>query len=146
MGQKGASVSACERGFTLIELLVVILVIGVLAAIAIPVFLKQKENGYEAQMQSSLRNAAQAVEAYAINNGGSYAGLDGTTEATLVAHGFPNPDYLQYLNISANAGYFCLAARHNELTAGSEWRRSVFRNWVGVPTPVPDGCPALPAV
>ncbi len=52
-----------EEGFTLIELLVVIIIIGILAAIAIPVFLSQKSKGYEASMKSDLRTVAQEVEA-----------------------------------------------------------------------------------
>jgi type IV pilus assembly protein PilA len=53
-----------ERGFTLIELLVVIIIIGILAAIAIPVFLNQRKKGYDAQVKSDLRNAATAEETY----------------------------------------------------------------------------------
>jgi prepilin-type N-terminal cleavage/methylation domain-containing protein len=51
-----------DEGFTLIELLVVIIIIGILAAIAIPVFLSQKSKGYEASMKSDLRTAAQDIE------------------------------------------------------------------------------------
>jgi type IV pilus assembly protein PilA len=51
-----------EAGFTLIELLVVIIIIGILAAIAIPVFLSQKSKGYEASMKSDLRSVAEEIE------------------------------------------------------------------------------------
>ena len=57
-----------EGGFTLIELLVVIIIIGILAAIAIPVFLNQRKKGYDAQVKSDLRNAATAEETYLTDN------------------------------------------------------------------------------
>jgi type IV pilus assembly protein PilA len=57
-----------EGGFTLIELLVVIIIIGILAAIAIPVFLNQRQKGYDAAIKSDLRNAATAEETYLTDN------------------------------------------------------------------------------
>ena len=57
-----------EGGFTLIELLVVIIIIGILAAIAIPVFLNQRKKGYDAQAKSDLRNLATLEETYLTDN------------------------------------------------------------------------------
>ena len=53
-----------DQGFTLIELLVVIIIIGILAAIAIPVFLNQRKKGVDASLKSDLKNAATAVETW----------------------------------------------------------------------------------
>jgi type IV pilus assembly protein PilA len=63
-----------EGGFTLIELLVVILIIGILAAIAIPAFLSQKSKAYDSSAKTLAQTAQTAMETYSTENGGSYAG------------------------------------------------------------------------
>ena len=69
-----------EGGFTLIELLVVILIIGILAAIAIPSFLNQRSKGNDAEAKSTAVTAAQAAETCATDNNGVYTSC---TEAAI---------------------------------------------------------------
>ena len=64
-----------EGGFTLIELLVVILIIGVLAAIAIPSFLSQKSKASDSSAKELARTAQTTAETYATDHNGSYEGL-----------------------------------------------------------------------
>jgi type IV pilus assembly protein PilA len=64
--------STDEGGFTLIELLVVILIIGILAAIAIPSFLNQKGKAYDASAKELARTAQTTAETIATDNNGEY--------------------------------------------------------------------------
>jgi type IV pilus assembly protein PilA len=71
------TIKSDERGFTLIELLVVILIIGILAAIAIPSFLNQKGKAYDAAAKEMARTAQTTIETYATDHEGNYTGLNG---------------------------------------------------------------------
>ena len=63
-----------EAGFTLIELLVVMLILGILAAIALPAFFNQKEKAGDAKAKEYAHTAQVAIETYATENGGKYTG------------------------------------------------------------------------
>ena len=102
-----------EGGFTLIELLVVIIIIGILAAIAIPVFLNQRKKGYDAQAKSDLRNVATLEETYLTDNPTGYAacvsGTGATSCATLI--GFKaSPNATTNLGVDAANG-FCAVSK-----------------------------------
>ena len=72
-----------KKGFTLIELLIVVVIIGILAAIAIPKFATTKDKAYVAAMKSDLRNMATYEEQYAADNGGAYFAGTATSAAPL---------------------------------------------------------------
>ena len=72
-----------KKGFTLIELLIVVVIIGILAAIAIPKFANTKDKADVAQMKSDLRNMATYEEQYGAHNGGAYFGGTATMAAPL---------------------------------------------------------------
>lgn len=65
-----------EAGFTLIELLVVMLILGILAAIALPAFFNQREKAGDAKAKEYAHSAQVAMETFATENGGSYAGAE----------------------------------------------------------------------
>ena len=104
------------EGFTLIELLVVVVIIGILAAIAIPKFAATKEKAYVANMKTDLNNLVTAEEGYASSNSGAYlkagtaVGPDSGTLAPM--HYAPSPGVTVTLAVSGS-GYSAKATSTN---------------------------------
>lgn len=94
-----------QSGFTLTELLVVLLIVGLLAAIAIPAFLSQQSKAADADAKAHARTAQLAAEAYATDGNGRYGGLTADAlveiEPTLAELG----ERLEVDPVSAGAGY-----------------------------------------
>ena len=101
---------AGEEGFTLIELLVVIIIIGILAAIAIPAFLNQRQKGYDARARSDLRNLANFEEIY-LNDFGTY-GTAAQVQAKEPKVGLSPDVTLTIVRFDGLNGY-CLSAKSN---------------------------------
>lgn len=100
-----------EGGFSLIEILVVIVIIAILASLAIPIFLNQRERAWNTQSESALKNAATAMQAAAVTTGGSYADI--TIAQLVTEEGLKYSRRVTRLDVeSANNEGFCLSVDH----------------------------------
>jgi type IV pilus assembly protein PilA len=127
-----------EAGFTLIELLVVILIIAILAAIAIPVFLKQREKGYVSQSQSALKNAATAQESYLTANNAYANGAAGLASLE-TDEGLKYASDVTLAVVGNAATDYCITATHASLPAAHDWKVSTYDSAEGEPSDA-DAC------
>jgi type IV pilus assembly protein PilA len=100
-----------EDGFTLIELLVVIVIIGVLAAIALPNYLQQRQKGYGAVMKSDLHNAVIAENAYSADHTGFT-----TDVADLTTEGYRASNDVTPVHVKLMGASFVACVRHSAVT------------------------------
>ena len=117
-----------EAGFTLIELLVVMLILGILAAIALPAFFNQREKAGDAKAKETVHTAQVAIETYATEHNGSYEGANNEElhkiEPSLPAEEAEKPEITIVDNAGGNPGYVITvkseSASGNEFTVENE--------------------------
>ena len=125
-----------EAGFTLIELLVVMLILGILAAIALPAFFNQKEKAGDAKAKEYAHSAQVAMETYATDNNGSYKnatpvlleGIEPTLKSAKITIGEAEPTKYKITSESTNARKFTVVNNAGKLEFTCE--------------PAGGGCPA----
>ena len=133
-----------NKGFTLIELLIVVVIIGILAAIAIPKFAATKQKAYVTAVKTDLKNLSTAEEGYASTNAGAYltAGTAGPTAADSLAALHYLPSSGVTVTLAADGAGWSATATH-ALVAGMTC--AIFVNGAPVAPAASDGVPACPA-
>ncbi|MEO7104700.1 MAG: prepilin-type N-terminal cleavage/methylation domain-containing protein [Gemmatimonadaceae bacterium] len=135
------------KGFTLIELLIVVVIIGILAAIAIPKFAATKQRAYVAAVKTDLKNLATAEEGYASANNGSYVfsgtiGPNSTDTLAVAGFSFASSKGVT-ITLGGTAAGWSATALHSSVP--SMGNCSIFYNMAPVAPATAEGVPACPA-
>ena len=111
------SMNEKDKGFTLIELLVVVIIIGILAGIAIPVFLNQRKKGVDASLKSDVRNAANSIETYITDN--PTTSTASVAQIKTTPYGFKESSGNTVTITNITAGGYCITATNSGATSAA---------------------------
>lgn len=114
-----------QDGFALVELVVIMVIIAVLAAIAVPIYLNQRKNGYQSAVKSDLKNAATALEAWSADRSSGFAATGADTPDAVLAdrEQFSRSPDVTVAVMSSSGDDYCLKATHSSLggATGEIW-------------------------
>ena len=130
-----------EKGFTLVELLVVMLILGLLAAIAIPSFFNQRDKARDADAKASVRTAQTAMETYATDHGGDYTPTPTQTQLTAIENSLANIPAGDLTAVSTDDTYTVTVDSATGENTFSITRASSGALTYPCTTPDNDGCP-----
>lgn len=118
-----------ENGFTLVELLVVVVIVAILAGVAIPTFLQQRERAWESAVRAELRSAVVALESYRAELG-AYSG-DALASSTW---GYVSGEGTVLSTVSMSTSAYCLVAHYGQ----PDDAEPAARHWVASGGPITD--------